>query len=299
MLGINTIQITPELLLKVAEIDEFKGLWQGLERHTTALHMLGDFADHGEDVRRLIDPLKDKNINADVCRILNAMQLGGKGLSPFKDSPNELPVTQDNELVGVLETAAPDDAPVLLQKLCDWLADEFEKGALHPLILIAVFTSIFLQISPFEKGNMRTVRFLILTMLLKAEYSYAAYISLNAVMDARAQDVYQALKHNQDSLENGRPDWSVWISSFLDLLLAQKHELYERLYEKQAELSDMSALSAKVMELFKTHQRLQMKEIIRLTNGRRATLKLRLQELIEGGYIKRHGAGRATWYSLV
>ena len=85
----------------------------------------------------------------------------------------------------------------------------------------------------------------------------------------------------------------------MDLLLSQKHDLYDRLYNKQAELSNISALSARVMELFKTHQRLQMKEIIRLTNGRRATLKLRLQELIDGGYIKRHGAGRATWYSLV
>ena len=120
------------------------------------------------------------------ARILNAMQLGGTGLSPFKDAVNELPVSKNNELVGVLDTAAPEDAPVLLQKLCDWLNDEFAKGELHPLILISVFASIFLQISPFEKGNMRTVRFLILTMLLKADYTYAAYVSLNGVMNDRA-----------------------------------------------------------------------------------------------------------------
>ena len=76
MLGIKTIKITPELLLKIAEIDEFKGLWHGLEKHTTALHMLGDFADHGEDVRRLINPLKDKSLTPDVCPYFKCDAIG-------------------------------------------------------------------------------------------------------------------------------------------------------------------------------------------------------------------------------
>jgi DeoR/GlpR family transcriptional regulator of sugar metabolism len=56
--------------------------------------------------------------------------------------------------------------------------------------------------------------------------------------------------------------------------------------------------SARILALFQQHQRLQMKEIITLTNGRRATIKLRLNELSEAGYLKRYGAGRSTWYAL-
>ena len=83
------------------------------------------------------------------------------------------------------------------------------------------------------------------------------------------------------------------------LLQDQKETLHQRLYAKETELRGLSELSAKIMGLFKEHKRLQMKEIITLTYGRRATIKLRLHELVDGGYLMRHGAGRGTWYALV
>jgi DNA-binding IclR family transcriptional regulator len=44
---------------------------------------------------------------------------------------------------------------------------------------------------------------------------------------------------------------------------------------------------------------MSMKEIERLTRGKRSTLKLRLKELVEQGYLMRHGQARSTWYSRI
>ena len=299
MLGINAIKITPAVLRQVSDIDEFKGLWQGLDRHTTGLQLLGDVADYGANFKQVLGPLEEQPISINIIQLINATQIGAEGACPLKAVPNQLPISRGEKVFGTLDTGEPAQVEPLLKKLCEWTNEGLQDESLHPLLVMAVFTSVFLQLSPFETGNLRTVRFLIMLMMMKAGYTYAPYASLAAIMDERAEVVYESLKHNQDSLEAGTPDWSAWLRCFLMLLQDQKQTLYERLYAKETELRGLSALSSKIMTLFKEHKRLQMKEIIKLTNGRRATIKLRLQELVEGGYLIRHGAGRGTWYALV
>lgn len=300
MLGINAIKITSEVLCQVSDIDEFKGLWKGLDRYTTGLQLLGDVADYGANFHQVLGPLQEQALTMDIIRIINANQIGEKGLCDFKSAPNQLPISSGDKVYGTLDVAEPEQVEPLLEKLCEWMNQCLDENSeLHPLIALAVFTSVFLQIFPFETGNLRTVRFLIMLILLKAGYMYAPYVSLSPIMDENAQSFYKALKHNQDSLESGQPDWSAWLGFFLSMLQAQKDVLHSRLYSKETELRGVSELSSRIMALFKDHKRLQMKEIIRLTNGRRATIKLRLQELIEKGYLVRHGGGRGTWYSLV
>ena len=299
MLGIKAIQITPHILRQVAEIDEFKGLWTGLDRHTTGLQLLGDVADYGATFKRVLGPLQEQPITTDIVRALNANQLGQEGLSNFKDRPNQLPISQNEKVFGTLDTAEPEHAEALIKKLCEWTNAELDGGDLHPLIVASVFASVFLQVSPFAFGNMRTMRFLVILIMMKAGYTYVPYASLAPIQEDNAEAFYNALKHNQDSLESGKPDWSQWLTCFLGLLATQKETLHVRLYEKEPELSSLPKLSVRIMGLFKDHKRLQMKDIIKLTNGRRATIKLRLQELLDGGYLVRHGAGRSTWYALV
>ena len=100
-------------------------------------------------------------------------------------------------------------------------------------------------------------------------------------------------------MAKGKVDWDVWLEFFFDLLKMQKDKLQERVEKGSAEIVNMPALSTKILKLFDKHDRLSMKEIERLTRGKRSTLKLRLGELVEGGYLMRHGKARATWYGRV
>lgn len=90
-----------------------------------------------------------------------------------------------------------------------------------------------------------------------------------------------------------------WIGFFLEVLCEQKNILQKRLEKGRPEIANMPSLSTKVLRLFDKHERISMKEIERLTRGKRSTLKLRLGELVEEGYLMRHGKARATWYSRV
>ena len=287
------------MLRHISEIDEFKGLWIGLDKHTTGLKMLADVFEYGQDVNRLMKPLHMQKLNVDVICILHASLIGHKGKSTLRDNAQALEFAREDQTIGTLETADASQIQPLLDKLCSWANDALEQREMHPLMIAAIFASVFLQILPFDFGNMRLVRFLMMLILLKSGYSYIPFVSLTKIMNEHAEELYVSLKANQKSLDAGKPEWEAWIECVLKIMSAHKNILLERLNAKEVELPDMSALSMKIMALFKTHQRLQMKEIIKLTNGRRATIKLRLGELLEAGYLNRHGQGRGTWYSLV
>jgi Fic family protein len=300
MIGLNAIAITPDILRLISQIDEFKGLWSGLERHTTGLSMLGDVASYGQAFHKTLLGLKAQKIDVDMIRILHASLHAAKVPSEFRTGDHVMAIVKDGAVVGSLETAEAEDIAPLLGKLLAWAEEALEADqVIHPLLVIAVFSSVFLQICPFADNNQKLLRMLIIVYMLKAGYAYVPYVQIDALMNDRAELIYSALAHNQASLEGGAPDWSRWLHCFLSLLHGQKDVLHSRLLSKEKDLSHLPTLSARIMALFEDHQRLQMKEIIKLTNGRRATIKVRLNELVEGEYLVRHGAGRSTWYALV
>ena len=186
-----------------------------------------------------------------------------------------------------------------MPRLMSWTEDAFEKQEFHPLFIIAIFTAVYLQFCPFEKGNQKLARMLVILLMFKAGYSYAPYSTLDALLQERADDYCKALKHTQKTLATGKVDWDVWLEFFFELLKAQKDKLQERVEKGSSEIVNMPGLSTKILKLFDKHDRLGMKEIERLTRGKRSTLKLRLGELVDGGYLIRHGQARATWYSRV
>lgn len=299
MIGIDSIRLAPRIIARLRRVDEFKGLWSGLENYTTGLHMLGDVASHGQKVQHILTPLKNREVSTDIIRLLHATQIGESVPCAYKSEPNQLPVMKDDIPIGFLETAAPEDVAPLMDKLVSWLNSSLNNEDMHPLISIAVFNAVFLQISPFETFNIRTARFLTLLLMIKAGYDYAPYAPLDRLMHDKGAELFKALRHNQESLEQGRPNWDEWLMFFFDLLAEQAAVLNQRLNQKEKDLSNIPALSARIMKLFEEHKRLQMKQIVKMTNGRRSTLKLRLNELVDQGYLRRHGQARSTWYSQV
>ncbi len=68
----------------------------------------------------------------------------------------------------VFETASPFDTPRLMAELVDWSVQELRGGWLHPLLVIAIFTVVFLAIHPFQDGNGRLSRILTTLLLLRS-----------------------------------------------------------------------------------------------------------------------------------
>ena len=299
MLGLQNIKITPKMLKLVCEIDEFKGAWSAMENHTTSLQLLGDVSSFGRNFKEIAHSWQDQPLDVELLCRLHAVFTGSKKVSIFKEQSKIIEIKKGDEVIGTLNVASPEEVRNLMPRLMKWTNDALEKGDLHPLFVIAVFTAIFLQFCPFDEGNQKLARLLIILLMFKAGYSYAPYSTLDALLQEHANEYFKALKHTQSTLGTGKIDWDMWLEFFFKLLKEQKDKLQERVENGSSEIVNMPALSTKVLKLFDKHDRLSMKEIERLTRGKRSTLKLRLGELVEGGYLIRHGKARATWYSRV
>lgn len=288
------------MLNLVCEIDEFKGAWMAMETHTTSLHLLSDVSSFGRNFREVAASWQGKPLDVDLLCRLHGLYTGAKQVSIFREKPATLTIKNAQDgIAGTLDTASPEEIRALMPRLMRWTEDAFEKGEYHPLFIISIFTAVFLQIAPFESGNQKLARLLVILLMFKAGYGYAPYSILDSLLQDRADSYYKSLKHTQNTLANGKVDWDVWMEFFFELLKTQKDKLLVRVARGSAEIANMPALSTKVLKLYDKHDRLSMKEIERLTRGKRSTLKLRLAELVDGGYLIRHGQARATWYSKV
>lgn len=96
----------------------------------------------------------------------------------------------------VFETATPFDTPREMEALVKWMKKAIDEKSMHPLLIIAVFTIVFLAIHPFQDGNGRLSRILTTLMLLRAGYDYVPYASLESVVEENKDLYYKALRND-------------------------------------------------------------------------------------------------------
>lgn len=219
----------------------------------------------------------------------------------YKTLPNHVVAkdAQGREIGVVFETATPFDTPREMEELVRWAAKAIDEASMHPLLIIAVFNVVFLAIHPFQDGNGRLSRILITLMLLRAGYDYVPYASLESVVEENKDLYYKALRRTQTTLKQDSPDWEPWLGFFLRCLKKQKANLAVKIEKRQGQIDTaLPTLSLETLKLLKENERLTIAEIVKHTGANQNTLKVRLRELVNDGRVKRHGKGRATWYSL-
>jgi len=205
----------------------------------------------------------------------------------------------EGESLGVVfETAPPFDTPRLMRELIDWTNDSLDKELHHPLLVIAVFVVVFLEVHPFQDGNGRLSRVLTTLMLLRAGYAYVPYSSLESVVEQSKEAYYLALRKTQGTIRSDAPDWQPWITYFLDILQRQKARLETKIERERLILGDLPELSVAILELARELGRVTVADIAVATQVSRNTVKDHLKALVAADHLQRHGKGRGTWYSL-
>lgn len=196
----------------------------------------------------------------------------------------------------VFETATPFDTPGRMAELVLWVAAERGSRQLHPLIVIAVFVVVFLEIHPFQDGNGRLSRALTTLLLLQAGYAYVPYSSLESVIEENKDAYYLALRQTQGTIRTDAPDWQPWVRFFLRSLSEQVRRLERKVERERLVLAPLPELSVAIVEAAREHGRLTLRDAVRLTGASRNTLKLHFRSLEKRGTLKRRGLGRGTWY---
>lgn len=348
MINTQTLDITPEVLTLIAEIDEFKGAWRTMgtlaPERLSALRRIATIESIGsstriegskmsdQEVGRLLSNLEIKSFNSrdeqEVAGYAELMDLvfSSWQIIPFNEnhikqlhqvllrhsqkdthhrghyktsSNNIAAFNEQGQQIGIIfETASPFDTPHLMQELATWVTNEREKALLHPLLIIAVFVVVFLEIHPFQDGNGRLSRVLTTLLLLQAGYAYVPYSSLESIIEQNKEAYYFALRQTQGTIRTPAPNWQPWLIFFLRSLAEQVRRLEQKIEREKIVMSSLPKLSLQIVEFAREHGRITIGEAIRLTGASRNTLKGHFRTLVEKGHLARHGRGRGVWYEI-
>lgn len=218
----------------------------------------------------------------------------------YKIAPNSVVAfdEQGKEIGIVFQTATPFDTPRLMTELVTWVQEERTAGHLHPLLIIALWGVVFLEIHPFQDGNGRLSRILTTLLLLQSGYAYVPYSSLESVIEQNKEAYYLALRQTQGPIRTDAPDWQPWLVFFLRSLIEQVRRLEKKVEREKRVLATLPELSLQIVEFAREHGRVTIGEAIILTGASRNTLKQHLRGLVERGHLNQHGSGRGVWYEL-
>jgi Fic family protein len=218
----------------------------------------------------------------------------------YKTHSNSVAAFDENgDQIGIVfETATPFDTPRLMAEIVTWVNDERDKAQLHPLLIVAIFVVVFLEIHPFEDGNGRLSRVLTALLLIQSGYTYVPYSSLESVIELNKEAYYLALRQTQGSIRTDAPNWQPWLVFFLRSLAEQVRRLEKKIEREKIVLAALPDLSLQIVEFIREHGRITIGEAIKLTGVSRNTLKQHFRRLVEHSHLNQQGAGRGVWYEL-
>ena len=216
----------------------------------------------------------------------------------YKTNPNSVSAFDaDGNVIGVVfETATPFDTPRLMSELVEWTKKTLEEDLLHPLLVSAIFTVVFLEIHPFQDGNGRISRILTTLLLLRCGYAYVPYSSLESVIEKTKESYYIALRRTQGTIRSDSPEWQPWIIYFLRSLQSQKKNLEKKIERERLVIDKLPELSVQILELAKEHGKITIGQVVTITSANRNTVKKHLQSLVSANHLAQHGTGKGTWY---
>ena len=165
----------------------------------------------------------------------------------YKRTPNSVEkVYDDGRREIVFATADPAQTRWWMERLVAEFDAAWDSDRWHPLVLIADFVLWFLAIHPFQDGNGRLARALTTLLLLKADYDYAPYASLERIVEDNKREYYTALRASQVATRLDAADYGDWLGFFLQACSAQQARL-EKVVERGLRRADLPAPQSRIL----------------------------------------------------
>ena len=245
-------------------------------------------------------PFKENHIKQLHQILLRHSDKDSRHRGEYKTNSNSVAAFDENgnQIGIVFETATPFNTPHLMAELVTWVKDEREQKTLHPLLIIAIFVVVFLEIHPFQDGNGRLSRVLTTLLLLQSGYAYVPYSSLESVIELNKEAYYLALRQTQGLIRTDTPNWQPWLVFFLRSLADQVRRLEKKVEREKIVMTSLPEISLHIVEFVREHGRITIGNAIKLTGISRNTLKVHFRNLVQRGHLTQHGSGRGVWYEL-
>ena len=186
-----------------------------------------------------------------------------------------------------------------MNDLINWTNEQFEKGEIHPLIIIANFIYEFLSIHPFQDGNGRLSRLLTTLLLLQQDYMFIQYVSFENLIEKTKKEYYQALMEGQKNRNKSNENISKWTLYFLDKLnvLTQRLDAKYDIFKSKG--GYLNERQKEIKEYIIKNQPLKISDIAkRFENININTIKKDLQYMKKEQIIQSIGKGKGTVYLI-
>ena len=186
-----------------------------------------------------------------------------------------------------------------MNDLITWTNEQFEKGEIHPLIIIANLIYEFLSIHPFQDGNGRLSRLLTTLVLLQKDYMFILYVSFENLIEKTKKEYYQALMEGQKNRNQENENISKWILYFLDKLSVLTQRLDAKYDVFKSKGGYLNERQKEIKEYLKKNQPLKISDIAkRFENININTIKKDLQYMKKEQIIISVGKGKGTVYLI-
>ncbi len=189
----------------------------------------------------------------------------------------------------------PYETPGAVEALCDAYARAAANEKIDALILIPVFLCDFLCIHPFNDGNGRLCRLLLLLLLYQNGYFVGKYISIEKQIEKTKDRYYDTLEAAGLGWHEGNNDPTPFIRYVLEVILACCTEFEERAAERSG-----TAYDAVKKYAGEKVGRFTIADVLaHCPDIGRSSAAAALKRLTEEGFLIREGAGRSTFYARV
>ncbi len=186
-----------------------------------------------------------------------------------------------------------------MENLVSWTNKNFQDEELHPMMVIATFVYEFLSIHPYQDGNGRLSRLLTTLLLLKQDYDFMQYSSMEIEIEKKKKEYYKALMSAQKNRGTKKEIINEWVLFFLDTLISTINKLenrYSKIKNKGSYLNDRQKT---LVQFIENNEPVKISDIVGgLTMYTPYTLKKDMKYLTTEGVVKKMGVGRATFYVL-
>jgi len=187
----------------------------------------------------------------------------------------------------------------LMKELVGWL--DMDSG-ISPVLIAGISQYQFVHIHPFRDGNGRTARLLCTLILYQNGYDFKRLFSLSEYYDKNRRGYYDAIQ----SVRNNNLDMTEWLEYFVEGLKDQLTEVKTKgeksikrdvLFDRIRSY-DLNERQKKALEFLIDHQRIDNSTYQELCDAIRKTATRDLTDLVEKGFLERHGERKGTYYTL-
>lgn len=212
-----------------------------------------------------------------------------------KTVQNYISATYPHGHTEVLFTPLPPyETPEALNKICEEYDRVIGNFEAEPLLAIPIFIHDFLCIHPFNDGNGRMSRLLTTLLLYRNSFYVGKYISLEAKIAKNKDLYYDALVRSQDGWHEGTEDAVPFIKYLLGTILAAYKDFEDRFSIVEEKLPAVEMVRKASMNKIGRFTKQDIRELCPSLSI--SSIEGSLRKLVNEGYIKKEGSGKATYY---